>query len=315
MSTRAGMILGGLIVLAALATGGWAWHHHRAHQAALRVLVQGGDGGGLPIAEPRDEHFDAAGLARAAADPAAAGLQAFVVMRHGHVVFARYADGFSADRMIDPGGFAPVLVALAAGVAVRDGTLATLAPARFDPAQLRAGIERGAHRSYVSYLSRVLWRRLNAAPAWILLPSTDALPPVDCCFEARLQDWLRIGGLLVNDGSFEDTQVIPRGWVAQMRKPVSADELEGMGVQLPSHAPTARSFDAADLILLRGDGHWRLWLVPSLKLVVLFGARADAGDSASGWDETRLPNLVIEALTDRPPAQAGSLMQQLVHGH
>lgn len=314
MRARAGAFTG-LIVVAAGVAGGLAWHHHQAQQTALRVLVHGGDGGGLPLAPPSDEHFDAAGLERAVHDPAAVGLQALLVMRHGHLVFARYGRGFSADQMIDSGGFARVLVALAAGVAIGDGTLPALAPGHFDPARLRAAIEQGAHQSYATYLSRVIWRRLNAASAWIRLPGVGAALPADCCFEARVQDWMRIGGLLVNDGSFEDTQVVPRGWVAHMRLPLSADGLEGMGVELPSHAPTARPFEADDLIFLRGSGHWRLWTVPSLKLVVLFGAPADAGHGAPAWDETRLPNLVIEALTDRPPAPAGSLLQQLVHGH
>jgi hypothetical protein len=315
MTLRTGLILGGLLILAAGVGAGFAWQHHAERQAALRVLVQGGDGGGLPRAPLSDEHFDGVALGRAVADPAATGLQAFVVMRHGHVVFARYGRDYSADRIIDSGAFARVLVALAAGAAVDDGTLTQRPPAGFDPAQLRAAIERGAHQSYAAYLSRVLWRRLNAAPAWIALPAAGAVPPADCCFQARLQDWMRIGGLLANDGSFEDTQVIPRGWVAHMRMPVSADGLEGMGVELPSHAPAARAFDAEDLMFLRGNGHWRLWVVPSLKLVVLFGAPGNAGGSDSAWDETRLPNLVIEAITNRPPAPAGSLMQQLVHGH
>lgn len=315
MTGRTGLILGALLVLAAGVGAGFVWQHHREQQAALRVLVQGGDGGGLPRAEVSDEHFDGAALDRAAADPAAAGLQAFVVMRHGHVVFARYGRDYSADRIIDSGAFARVLVAMAAGVAIDDGTLTRLTPAGFEPAQLRTAIERGAHQSYAAYLSRVLWRRLNAAPAWIELPEAGAPPPADCCFEARLQDWMRIGGLLANDGSFEDTQVLPRGWVAHMRAPVSADGLEGMGVDLPSRAPTARPFDAGDLMFLRGNGHWRLWVVPSLKLVVLFGAPGNAAGSDSAWDETRLPSLVVEAITDRPPAPAGSLMQQLVHGH
>ncbi len=330
MKARTVAILVGLAIMVALIAAGVFRERHAARQAlGVRVSVRGGDGGGLPLARPADEHFDGAALERATHDPAAAGLQVFIVTRHGHLVFARYGRGFDADRVIDSGPFARVLVALLAGVAVRDGALPTLPPGHFDPAQLRAAIERGAHQSYADYLSRTLWRRLNAATAWIRLPAAGAAEPADCCFEARVQDWMRVAGLLINDGSFEDTQVIPRGWVARMRQPVSADGLEGMGVELPSRAPGAGTFDAEDLIYLRGNGHWRLWMVPSLRLAVLFGAPGAAGESrahaagasipgagASAWDQTRLPDLVIEAITDRPSAQrAQSLMQQLVHGH
>ena len=322
MTARRLAMLAGLALLAGLLVAGLAWRRHAASQAGPRVLVQGGDGGGLPLAPPADEHFDGAALERAARDPAAAGLQVFLVMRHGHIVFARYGHGFDADRVIDSGPFARVLVGLLAGVAVGREALTHLPAGPFDPARLRAAIESGAHESYANYLSRTIWRRLNAASAWIRLPAAGAAEPADCCFEARVQDWMRIAGLLVNDGSFEDTQVVPRGWVAHMRQPLSADGLEGMGVRLPSRAPSAGTFDAGDLIYLRGNARWRLWMVPSLRLAVLFGAPGTAAEprahapGESSWDETRLPNLVIEALTDRPPAQrAESLLQQLVHGH
>jgi hypothetical protein len=330
MKGRAAAIAVGLLVLAVAMAAGLLWQRHGAQQAALRAQVPGGDGGGLPLAQPADEHFDAAALERVTQDPAATGLQVFIVMRHGHVVLARYGQGFDANRAIDSGPFARVLVALLAGVAVGDGTLPALPAGRFDPAGWRAAIEHSAHQSYAQYLSRALWQRVNAAPAWIALPAAGAPAPADCCFEARVQDWMRIAGLLVNDGSFEDTQVVPRGWVARMREPVSAAGQQGMGIDLPSRAPGARTFDVEDLIFLRGNGHWRLWLVPSLKLAVLFGAPATPGAGAASavpaaavaaggegsWDETRLPDLVIEALTDRPPAQKSeSLMQQLVHGH
>jgi hypothetical protein len=316
MRTRTTLLLATALLVGAAVASGVAWQRHTAGLAALRVPVAGGDGGGLPLAPPADEHLDAAALARAAQDPAAAGLEAFVVMRHGHVVFARYGHGFSADSVIDSGPFARVLVAMLAGVAVDQQALPALPPGQFDPARLRAAIEQATHESYAQYLSQNLWQRVNAAPAWIELPAAGATVPADCCFEARVQDWLRIGGLLVNDGSFEDTQVVPRGWVAHMRVPIGADGLEGMGLELPSRLPGARVFDAADLMYLRGKGRWRLWVVPSLKLVVLFGAQAGGHAGAASWDDSRLPDRVIQALTDRPPAQkAESLMQQLVHGH
>jgi hypothetical protein len=69
------------------------------------------------------------------------------------------------------------------------------------------------------------------------------------------------------------------------------------------------------VLLLRGPARWRLWVIPSLRLAVLFGASA-SGDTAADWDETRVPNLVIEAVTDRPAVPPGtSVLQQLVPGH
>ncbi|MGH8144560.1 MAG: hypothetical protein ACREU2_18875 [Steroidobacteraceae bacterium] len=320
MRRRTGVLIAaaGIAVLAA----GLVWQRqHAAHAAALRLVIRGGDGGGLPLAAPGDEHFDAAALALAARDPAAAGLDAFIVMRHGHVVFERFGHGFSADTVIDSGPFARALVALAAGIADGDGALSATALTDFDPGRLRAAIESGTHQRYAEYFSQRLWARLNAAPAWIELPAVGATAPTDCCFHARVIDWMRVAGLLVNDGSFEDTQVLERGWVARMRHPLSARSPSGFGVELVPRGPGIPRFQTTDIFFLRGPGHWRLWLMPSLRLAVLFGAPAGTSSAASGgggapWDETRVPNLVLAALVERAsPTTGESLLHQLVPGH
>ena len=106
---------------------------------------------------------------------------------------------------------------------------------------------------------------------------------------------------------------MPPGWVERMRRPVSASGNEGFGVELASAAHGAEAFAADDVFFLRGPGRWRLWLMPTLNLGVMFGS-ASAGPAA--WDETRLPNLVIRAVSERAQQRgAGSQLRQLVPGH
>lgn len=304
-----------MLVLAAVTLAGalavLAWQHQRADNArALRVAVKGGDGGGLPLAQPAEEHLDANALARIAQDPVASGLTALLVVRHGHLVYRRFADGTGPASFVDSGPFANALIALATGIAV-DARLIHSAPILFEPEQLRGLLEAASKQSYAQFLGQHLWSRLNAAPAWIELPARGAPTPADCCFHARVMDWLRVGALLANDGSFEDTQIVSSGWVRRMREPQPSGA-SGYGVALPSRRPGSARYESADLFLLRGPARWRLWIVPSLKLVVLYGASA----SSDGWDETRVPNLVLEAVTDRPAVPPGtSLLQQLVPGH
>jgi hypothetical protein len=290
-------------------------------RSAARVLVSGGDAGGLPRVQPQQEHIDAGALERASHDAAAAGLQALVIVRHGYIVFERYGHGINADSTIDSGAFAQVLLALVSGIAAHDNSLPLLTLNGFDPPRLRMAIEAGTRQSYPDYLSLHLWRRLNAAPAWIALPGADAgagagataSAPADCCFHARLLDWLRVACVLLDDGHFEGKSVVPPGWVARMRHPVSASGRDGFGVELAAAAPGAEPFATDDVFFVRGPGRWRLWLMPTLDLGVLFGSQSDA---AANWDETRLPNLVIRAVAERPEQRsAGSQLQQLVPGH
>lgn len=297
------------------------WRYFGIAASAPSAVVQGGDGGGLPRAQPQQEHIDSTLLDRASTEPAAAGLQALVVMRHGHIVFERYGHGVDADTVIDSGAFANALVALAAGIATQGNTLPAQALNNFDATQLRAAIETVSHQNYPEFLSRRLWSRLNAASASILLPTLGAAAPAGCCFKARLLDWMRVAGLLLDDGRFEGTDIVPRGWVAHMMRPLAADSTQGFGVELASAAHSEQPFATNDVMFLRGPGHWRLWLMPGLKLAVLFGAvssgsAADAALPSRAWDDTRLPNLVIGAISDAPsPRGGGSLLQQLVPGH
>jgi hypothetical protein len=313
---KAPLITAVLIAMGLALAGGLVWRHqHGSARRGVALAVRGGDGGGLPLDSPADEHMDATALARIAQDPAAAGLRALLITRHGHLVYSQYGHGLDAHTVIDSGGFARVLVALAAGIAGDEHQLGE-APLVFRPDALRDLIETQTHEHYADYLGDHLWSRLNAAPAWIEAASQTAPAPADCCFHARILDWLRVGELLATNGSFEETTIVSEPWMLRMRQP-QASGLAGYGVLLPSQRPGAPSYEARDLLLLRGPAHWRLWVVPSLQLVVLFGAgSADeaASPAADPWDETRVPNMVIEAVVDRP-APTSTLLQQLVHGH
>ena len=128
-----------------------------------------------------------------------------------------------------------------------------------------------------------------------------------------MRDFSRLDGWLLDDGRFEGKAVVPPGWVERMRRPVSASGHEGFGVELASAAHGAEAFAADDVFFLRGPGRWRLWLVPTLNLGVMFGS---ASEGTPAWDETRLPNLVIRAVSEGVPQRgSGSQLQQLVPGH
>jgi hypothetical protein len=302
----------GVALLAVLALL-WPGFAGRQRDSA-RLLVKGGDGGGMPRVRPQEEHLDAAALDSASRDAAAEGLQALIVLRRGYIVYERYGQGFDAASIIDSGAFAQVLLALVAGIAAHDDRLPLQSLNGFDPPRVRDAIETGTRQSYPDYLSLRLWRRLNAGEAWIAAPTpTSAGVPVGCCFHARLLDWMRVAAVLLDDGRFEDKALVPPGWIARMRRPVSASGTEGFGVELASAAHGAEAFALDDVFFLRGTGRWRLWLMPTLDLAVLFGSGLNA---SAAWDETRLPNLVIRAVSERAQQRgSGSQLQQLVPGH
>ncbi|MGH8231009.1 MAG: hypothetical protein ACRESY_04235 [Steroidobacteraceae bacterium] len=309
MSQRSAVI--GALSIALIAALG-LWLCGSRQPSGPRIEILGGDAGGIPRVSPGEAHLDGTALEQAAADASAAGLQALVVVRGDYIVFERYGRGFSADTRIDSGPFARTLLALVAGIANHDDRVPLPDIAGFDPPAVRQAIESGTHQRYPDYLSLRLWRPLNADRAWIALPAVGVAARADCCVHARILDWVRVGMLLLADGRFEGKAIVPAGWVQHMRQPVSASGAEGYGIELAPAAHGAEAFADRDVLFLRGPARWRFWVVPRLKLALLFGAAADPAH----WDETRLPNLVIRALSEPAAAgDVGSKLQQLVPGH
>lgn len=262
--------------------------------APVSLAVPGGDGGGLPRATPESEGFDAVGLQRAADYARSNGAQAFLVMRHSHLVVERYGGGVDVHSDVDGGSFAELLVALAAGIAVRDHAMSE-PHSPLASAALAAQIAAASHLSYPQFLSRKLWQPLNAAAAQILLTAPGATAPADCCLQARATDWLRVAELVIADGRFEGTQVLPAGWAQRVSQPSVADPGRAMGLWLASSAHGAEPYVAHEVLFLRGPGQTRLWMAPRQAIAILLVAPAGSGN-----DETRLPNMVFRALRESP---------------
>ena len=283
--TRALALVLAVAVGAALWVYGEKWIGRARPSALTTIVVAGGDGGGLPRAEPTAEGFDAQALGAVSDYAAAHGAGTLVVTRHGHLIVERYSGEANAETLIDGGGFGygldPTLAMLAAGIAVTELHMALPPRTRWSTLELPDAIAKASKLSYPQFLSRNLWQPLNASPAhW----SGAAL-------SARATDWLRVAQLLLHDGNFEGSQVLPKGWVQFLDRPRA----------LPGAEPLA----ASDGYVLRGASGIRLWVVPRFELAIL-GVASD--------DETRLPNGVIRAIRDRQ-STSGVGLKDLVPGH
>jgi hypothetical protein len=284
-------------------TGLWLWQGPRGY-VVQGTVVLGGDGGGLPRATPDEEHFNPEALAAAMAEARRQQAQAFLVMRHGHLVAEHYRRAADATALVDAGGFAEVLAAISAGVAQAEGMLRLQESGPFDARAMATAVASGSGRSYAEFLSQRVWQPMNAAEARLLDPAAG--------FAARISDWLRVAAMLLAKGNFEGTSIVSESWVQFMRQPAPMQPQRGMGVRLAVSASGAEPFASDGVFYLRGRDRWRLWMVPELELAILLAADGD-GD---GWDETLLPNQVIRAITDRKGERpAGSTLQQLVPGH
>lgn len=118
-----------------------------------------------------------------------------------------------------------------------------------------------------------------------------------CCIRARIGDWMRIGETLANNGVFEGNQITPPRYVSLMLKPTHKDSRIGFFTHVGG------SFAAHDVAWLESAGMQRLWIVPSLRLVILRIGKEPS--KSEGWNEEVIPDSIIRNTRGWKPASAG----------
>lgn len=115
-----------------------------------------------------------------------------------------------------------------------------------------------------------------------------------CCLRMNVGDWMRIGELLANDGVFEGNQLMPPGFVKRMLSPTRKDSPVGWFTRVDGQ------FATPGVARLESKGKQRLWVVPSLRLVIL-----RIGGEPTDWDEAMIPDSIIRGTRGWSPTKAG----------
>lgn len=185
-----------------------------------------------------------------------------------------------------------------------------------DPQLLSLVIERAAKQRYAQYLSEGLWRRIGAADAWGWLDRAGGSVHADCCLLVRQGDWIRVGELLVNNGRYQGDEIVPPGWVAQMLLPTKGNPSYGAYVRVKTGTTAGEPYALPDVFAVEGRGH-RMWVVPSLQMVILRTGDSPGAPGNASFEETRIPNLIIRGARDYVPQQArpGVDLKSLVPNH
>lgn len=167
-------------------------------------------------------------------------------------------------------------------------------------------IETATGTPYADFLSETVWQPISASDALVWNNEPDGFPRAYTALLATAEDWLRVGLLIKDYGRFNGEQVISQDYVEAMTQGSSANPDYGYQVWLGETFEAARFYNDAktgfaviasdpflvdDMIYLDGFGGQRVYVSRSLDLVIV-----RMGESRPDWDDTRLPNLVIEAL-------------------
>jgi hypothetical protein len=310
-----------------------AWQGSATAHARLDPprLIVAGQPAAQPRATPEAENLLPAALEDARAQARSLGLAALIVHRHGHRVFEYFGANHEAAMPVDGGELAALPAALAIGVLADNGRVprdaagsavrqlapvevgwrnpwSTAARQRFTLRAAPPLLLQDADGDVATTLSQRVWLPLRAADASLWGRGDDALR-VDCCMVARLEDWMRLGDLLLGMGSVAGERIVSPDWVRTLLMTDSQGRVHPLW--LGSQQPWT-----GDEPPVERDAYWfdlgrdlRIWLAPRRGLQILVWS----GGAAAR--DTLVPNIILRGLNDQAPAIQGGALDELVPGH
>ena len=167
-------------------------------------------------------------------------------------------------------------------------------------------LEGATGEPYARYLSHRLWQPLGAANAYVQLDRLGGHARMFCCILATAQDWARVGQIVLDEGRVGRHQVIAPQAIAQLRNaypdapafgPLWFLRATALGPTLPGSRPaTVTPFSREDVLFAGGRGGQRVYVIPSLRTVVV-----RIGRIRNDFDDGAFLNPLLEALATAAP--------------
>jgi CubicO group peptidase (beta-lactamase class C family) len=133
-------------------------------------------------------------------------------------------------------------------------------------------LARATGRPVAEYLEQKIWKPMGAEADATWLVDNSGQEATNCCLNAVLRDYARLGLLLAHDGNWRGRQIIPAAWVLEATTvhldqphvwPGTATPNEGYGYQTWILPGERRTF------MLWGAGGLRIYVDPRSKLIMV----------------------------------------------
>lgn len=175
---------------------------------------------------------------------------------------------------------------------------------------LGMALESATGMHYQDFLANAVWPRLGLGEAGAYLDRQGGDIMKSCCIFSRPIDWLALGQLVLNNGLWQEQELLEPGYATAMVSPSAANPSYGyltwlapltlrggyVGPAQPSSPLTwwASEPYAAPVYSFVGFGFHHTWIIPSLDMVVV---RINGRNwPTTAWDQSRIPNLLIRGL-------------------
>lgn len=171
-------------------------------------------------------------------------------------------------------------------------------------------LERATGVSFENWLSEQVLGPLQAVGGEIWMNRSGGTPHSGCCALLPTETFLKLAVLMIKDGVWDGTRLLPEGFVSEMTKTTPQNPHAGLGVYVGTPYVERRGasnpevlfgrtyhsepYIADDLYLFDGNSNQVVYIVPSKNLIVLrTGGRPPREPE---WDNSFLANTILRAL-------------------
>jgi len=177
-------------------------------------------------------------------------------------------------------------------------------------------VQRATGRPWSEWLDEKIWRPMGGqrAEVWLDRDGDGATAMTACCMLAPAMDWVRVGLLMKDRGMVRGVPVLPAEWIEAMITPSPAFPGYGYFTWLGAgmgdkrlraddrERPQTEPILAPDIFMLLGRGGQRVYVSPALDLVIVrLGPHNGMEPLKAGWDNSRLPNIIVRGLKGTGP--------------
>jgi CubicO group peptidase (beta-lactamase class C family) len=177
-------------------------------------------------------------------------------------------------------------------------------------------IERATGRRYAEFVSTEVLKPIGASGGDLWVNRTGGTGHSGCCLMVPATTWLNLAKLYMDDGKVGRQQLLPAGFVAQMRQGTAQNPYYGLGVYLPGpytqrrgafNPQTVRGvrgtlhsqpYLADDMFMFDGNANQIVYIIPSQQMIIVrTGNSPPRGAGVPEWDNSFLPNTLIAGIT------------------
>lgn len=170
-------------------------------------------------------------------------------------------------------------------------------------------IQRATGRRYAEFVNSEIWQKIGAMGGAVWVNRPEGMAHSGCCMMVPAENFLRLGILMLQDGVWEESRLVPEGYIEEMTTPTVENPYFGLSIWVAGRHTDRRGFanpdrDAAkvlhsepylanDLYLFDGNANQVVYIIPSQNLVVLRTGLSPPRTEKTEWDNSILPNIIL----------------------